>query len=188
MKNKWIMIAGVITAMAVTSVQAIPIVGGISLSGNYTVNGGGDLNIATAFTSFSGVEVTSMGGSYVGAGITATTPGSVTMNTFSFNPFPVLGLSPLWTTTVGTLASFDLFSPISILQPGDNTLTLKGLGILYLAGYDPTPGTWVFTANQGGDSFSFSSSNASVPDGGSTAMLLGAALSAVALLRKKLIA
>jgi len=187
MKNKWIMIAGVITAMAVTSVQAIPIVGGISLSGNYTVNGGGDLDIATAFTSFSGVEVTSMGGSYVGAGITATTPGSVTMNTFSFNPFPVLGLSPMWTTTVGTLASFDLFSPISVVQ-GSDALTLSGVVILHLAGYDPTPGTWVFTANQGGDSFSFSSSNASVPDGGSTAMLLGAALSAVALLRKKLIA
>jgi len=160
MKNRWIMIAGVITAMAVTSVQATPITGGISLSGDYTVNNGGNLNIATAFTSFTGVEVTSMGGSYVGAGITMYTPGSVTMNAFSFNPFPVLGLSPLWTTTMGTLASFDLFSPISVVQ-GSDALTLSGVGILHLAGYDPTPGTWVFTANQGGDSFSFSLSCAS---------------------------
>jgi hypothetical protein len=188
MKNKWIMIAGVITAMAVTSVQAIPITGGISLAGDYAVNAGGNLNAATAFTSFSGVAVKSVAGVYSGAGITMNTPGSVTMNTFSFSSFPVLGLSPLWTTISGTVASFDLFSPISVLQPGDDTLTLKGLGVLYLTGYDATPGNWIFTANQAGGSFSFSSSNGSVPDGGSTAMLLGAALSAVALLRKKLIA
>jgi hypothetical protein len=187
MKNKWIMIAGVITAMAVTSVQAIPIVGGISLSGDYTVNAGGNLNTATAFLTFTGVEVTSMGGSYVGSGVTLTTPGSVTMNIFSFNPFPALGLSPLWTTVSGTLASFDLLSLISVVQGGD-ALTLRGTGMLYLAGYDATPGSWLFTANQGGGSFSFSSSNSSIPDGGSTVMLLGAALSALALLRKKLIA
>lgn len=182
------MIAGVITAMAVTSVQAIPITGGISLAGDYAVNDGGNLNIATAFTSFTEVAVKSVAGVYSGAGITLNTAGSVTMNTFSFNPFPVLGLTPLWTTTVGTLASFNLFSPISILQPGDDTLTLKGFGMLYLTGYDATPGNWIFTANQAGGSFSFSSSNGSVPDGGSTVMLLGAALSALALLRKKLIA
>jgi hypothetical protein len=186
MKNKWIMIAGVITAMAVTSVQAIPITGGISLAGTYTTDTG-NLNTADAFTSFSQVYVANVAGSFLGAGITMYSPGSVVMSIFSFNPFPAAGVPTLWKTVAGTFASFTLSSPISIVQ-GNDALTLRGVGTLNLTGYDATPGNWIFTANQAGGSFSFSSSNGSVPDGGSTAMLLGAALSAVALLRKKLIA
>ena len=178
MKNSLVkcLVAGAAVAcLGTMTVQAIPITGGISLAGNYTV-GGGDLNVATAFTAINNVQVTSVGGNFAGVGITLNTPGSVVQNTFSFNPFPGGGLVPLWYTVSGTAASFDLISLTSLLQPGDNTLTLKGTGILHLASYDNTPGSWVFTANQTGGSFSFSSSNGSVPDGGTTVLLLGLAM------------
>jgi hypothetical protein len=97
------------------------------------------------------------------------------MNPFTFSPFPVGGVNPLWTVTVGlNTYSFSLSSPISISQPGDNTLELKGTGTLMATGFDNTPGTWIFTGNQGGGTFSYSSSNAArVPDGGASIALLG---------------
>ena len=168
--------AGLLTV----SVQAVQISGGLSLAGGYVVNTG-DLNTATAFSSFSNVITTSASGSY--AGIAAGT--AVTMTPFSFNPFPVAGVTPLWSLTATPTTSFDLLSPISVDQPGDNSLELRGSGWLKMAGFEDTKGTWIFTANQGGGTFSFSSSNAAVPDGGSTAVLLGLALLGVAAVRRK---
>jgi hypothetical protein len=181
---KYMACAAVTLGLAAT-VQAVPITGGISMAGDYTVNTG-NLNTATAFSSFSDVMVTSVAGSYLGAGITMNTPGSVTMSTFTFNPFPGGGVIPLWITTMGTLAQFDLTSLTSRIQTGNDALELRGTGILKLTGFDNTPGSWIFTANQGGGTFSFSSSNAAIPDGGVTAILLGAALSGLALIRRKL--
>src|SRR5437763_609315 len=102
--------------------QAGPIVGGISLAGTYVTNTG-NLNIATAFTSFPGVIVTSVSGSYTGVGTLGSSP-SVTMNPFSFNPFSS-SVTPLWIfiAPISTY-SFDLTVLSSRLQPGDNTLTL----------------------------------------------------------------
>ena len=184
---------GVISsALFSQSAQAIPITGGISLGGAYTTNTG-NLNTATAFTSFSNVFVTSVSGAYAATGV-GTGPGSpmVTQNAFSFNPFngPVV---PLWTfTSGGRTYSFDLTSLISRVQPGDDTLDLRGTGILRITGagpsYDPTVGSWVFTANQGGGTFSFSSSNAALPEGGATVLMLGMAVGGIGLIRRKLMA
>ena len=41
---------------------------------------------------------------------------------------------------------------------GPTFLILSGSGTFHLAGFDPTPGTFVFTANQSGPTFSFSAS------------------------------
>ena len=49
-----------------------------------------------------------------------------------------------------------------------------------------TTGTWLFTANQGGGTFSFSSSDGAVPDGGSALILFGLALGGLEALRRKL--
>lgn len=169
------------------SLHAVQITGGISLAGGY-ITDTGDLNTATAFTSFTSVNVPvgGLSGSYLAPGVNLSiaTPGSIQMNGFSFSPFtPVI---PLW-LTVGTqtAASFDL-SDISWSRPAANMLVVTGNGMLYLAGFEATRGTWVFSANQAGGTFSFSSSNAAVPDGGTTALLLGSALAGVALLRRKL--
>jgi hypothetical protein len=166
--------------------QAVPITGGISLAGGYATDTG-NINTAKAFTSFSSVIVTSVSGSYTGVP-TAGNPGSpsVTMNPFSFNPFSA-SVTPLWTfMSAGSTYSFDLTVLSSRLQPGDNTLTLKGTGTLNITNFDPTPGTWVFTANQASDTFSFSSSNGAVPDSGSAVALLGIALAGIEGVRRAL--
>jgi hypothetical protein len=176
-------LAAVLIGAAFTSQQinAAPITGGISLSGGYTVNTG-NLNTATAFSSFSGVTVSSTSGSFTAV----TTGGAVTMNPFTFAPFPVGGVVPLWSTTAGSTASFDLTSLTSLQQPGDGSLTIKGTGTLHLTGFSNTPGSYLFTANSLGGTFSFSSSNAALPDGGMTMALLGVALASVEGLRRKL--
>ena len=167
------------------SVQAGSITGGISLAGNISFNTG-NVNTATAAT-FSAGQVTSVAGSYVGQGIVMNTAGTVSFpnSPLVFSPFAAN--SPLWTTaTTSGSASFDLTSLTQDLQPGDNTLTLKGTGTLHLTGFSDTAGNWILTANSLGGTFSFSSSNGAIPDGGTTAILLGAALSGLALLRRKL--
>lgn len=169
------LIAAAALLALVTTASAVPISGGISLDGAYTVNTG-NLNTATAFTSFSNGQVSSYsaGSSFAIAGVLVGDASNVLMTPFSFNPFggPV---APLWLTTVGPAAAFNLTS-LSILFQGADTLALTGQGTLFLAGFDPTPGNWVFTANQAGGSFSWSSSNSPVPEGGTTAALLGGAL------------
>ena len=185
---KYVVPAGFLLGFTL-SVQAIPIVGGVSLSGNVTYPVA-DIDLATAFQSFSGVTVASVSGSYAVAGVE---PGTVvSMSAFSFNPFAPAGVIPLWQTTSGTAASFDLLSLGPVIQ-GNGFLILTGEGTLHLDGFDNTPGYWRFSSQQGDTTFSFSSSNgaltpvnAGVPDGGTTVMLLGAALSGLALIRRKL--
>jgi len=166
--------------------QAGPIVGGISLAGTYVTNTG-NLNTATAFTSFPVVLVFSVSGSYTGVPTGLSSP-VVTMTPFTFNPLNFsTPINPLWTFMfAGNTYSFDLTVLSSRLQPGDNTLTLKGTGTLNITGFDPTPGDWVFTANQRSDTFSFSSSNGAVPDSGSAVALLGIALAGIEGVRRAL--
>jgi hypothetical protein len=155
--------------------------GGISFGGSYTTDTG-NLNTANAFTSFPMVFVVSVSGDY------STVPmfTSVTQNAFSFDPFTP-SISPLWTfMSGGNTYSFDLVT-LSIDQQGHNTLALSGTGNLDITGFDTTPGMWVFTANQAGGTFSFSSSNASVPEGGSGLILLGLGLAGLEALRRKFV-
>ena len=85
---KYVVPAGFLLGFTL-SVQAIPIVGGISLSGNVTYPVA-DIDSATAFQSFSGVTVSSVSGSYFDAGVVAGT--AVNMSAFSFNPFAPAGV------------------------------------------------------------------------------------------------
>jgi hypothetical protein len=178
----------VATVALAISVQATQITGGLSLAGGYTVDTG-NLNTANAFTSFSNVQITGVSGSYAGAGLPIGVANSVTMTPFTFSPFgPVV---PLWQVAGGggTNAAFNLMALTGVFKNVPNSLTLTGTGMLTLTGFEATFGTWIFTANQDeqAGTFSFSSSNAArAPDGGTTALLLGSAMAALALVRRKL--
>lgn len=170
----------------VSAVKATQINGEISLSGTYTINGTNFkpydpiLNPlgATAFTGFSSVEVESAAGDYAG-----TVGDVVTHNAFSFTPFS--GPITLWTfTDGGTTYSFTL-NDLDVDYRATKSLVLSGTGFASITGFDSTPGDWTFTANTGGGTFSFSSTN-SVPDGGATAMLLGVGLLGIGAMRRKM--
>lgn len=169
-----------ISALLNQQASAIPIVGEVSFSGSYTIDNA-NLAAATKFNSFTGVTVSANPtGDYAGlAG------SSVTHSAFSFAPFPVGGVVPLWTIPSSAGTSFDLLS-LNIVLQNSTALLLTGTGISHKAGKDNTPGTWILSANTLGSTFSFSSTNSSVPDGGTTVALLGMGLVAVEGMRRKL--
>jgi len=69
-----------------------------------------------------------------------------------------------------------------------NTLTITGTGIVSGNGFDPTSMDWSFTTQSAGGhtrlNFSFSANGIAVPDGGTTVMLLGAALGVLGMARR----
>jgi VPDSG-CTERM motif len=173
-------------ALCVQQAQAVSIQGGISLGGGFTTDTG-DLNTAHTliFGTFPTVFITSVSGSYSGVPTGPGTPPSLTQNPVTFDPFTV-PVIPLWSFTyLGVTYSFELLHGF-IANRGPDTLTLQGAGILMITGYDPTPGFWILTANQAAGTFSFSSSNSAVPDGGMTVVMLGLALCGIGMIRRKL--
>lgn len=110
---------------------------------------------------------------------------TATYSNFTYSPF--VPISPLWALTSFPV-SFDLLAVSSIDETGTG-LILTGTGTILALGYDPTPGTWSFSADQANAStlFTFSSQTApSVPDGGTTVALLGFSLLGLHGLRRKL--
>lgn len=175
-----------ISALFSQHASAIPIVGEISFAGFYTVNNP-NLALATSFNSFSGVTV-GLGATGATGDYAPLSGADVTMTPFSFDPFPVGGVVPLWTIPSSPGTSFDLLA-LNVAFESPTALLLTGTGIAHKTGRDNTPGTWILSANTLGSTFSFSSTNASVgnrvPDGGTTVALLGMGLVAVEGLRRK---
>jgi hypothetical protein len=169
----------------VIAAQAIPITGSIDMSGTATLNST-FLGSATAATAFTGVTV---GGAPTGA-FAGTFGASVTWSGFSW-PSNIL-VSPLRTFVFGANTySFDLAN-VSVFSQSNNFLNLTGFGTLHVTGFDDTPGLWTFTiSNPTGGAhanfqFTFANSQtaAGVPDGGTTVMLLGSALTVIDLIRE----
>ncbi len=83
--------------------------------------------------------------------------------------------------------TFDLLSSTVVTQNAQ-FLSISGTGIVSGNGFDPTAMEWSFTAQNAGGRprtiFSFSANGVAVPDGGTTVMLLGAALGALGLARR----
>jgi hypothetical protein len=183
MKNniiKYMACAAMALGLAAT-VQAAQITGGVSLGGGTLTTDSGNLNGAHSL-SFSGITtVVNASGSYTGI-----LGDQVEMFNLTFNPAPLSG-TPVWLTTPGGVAYYFLITSLNIDNQTSSVLDLSGTGTLHIDGDTDTIGGWVFTANSLGDTFSFSSSNGvNVPDGGTTALLLGTALSAMGLIRRKL--
>jgi hypothetical protein len=169
-------------AFCVQQAQAVPITGGISFGGDFTPNTG-DLNTATSISFTSFVFATSVSGSYSSVPTFDLSLGII-HNPITFDPFTA-PVTPLWSFTyMGLTYSFDLLS--LTFDRGPDTLTLDGSGTLMIDGYDATPGSWIMTLNQADGSFSFSSSNGAVPDGGMTVIMLGLGLCGIGMIRRKL--
>ena len=110
----------------------------------------------------------------------------VQMFNLTFNPAPLSG-TPVWLTSPGGVQYWFLITSLNIDKQTSLELDLSGTGTLHIDGFTDTQGIWAFGANSASSTFSFSSSyGVPVPDGGVTAILLGAALSALGLIRRKL--
>jgi hypothetical protein len=186
MKTKWIITAAATALLGFSAtVQATPITGSIGFLGSFTQVGGtaGNLGTATSFTINSPALV----------GATDDLTGA-TLNSFvasvNVNPAtPMIG--QLWSVLVGvTTYTFQVTTEAQTLGAGNTTLTLAGSGILKDGtAADDTAGDWTLAFGVSGASFRYLSTSANtVPDGGTTVLLLGAALSGLGLLRKKLAA
>jgi|SRR5665213_3690197 len=182
-----------ITGFAV-SLQAtpIPITGNISFSGTSTINGSSFVT-ATAFTKFENVFVgapSALSGSYVG-----TSGAPVTMTPFTWSPPSAsTPLNPLWTFVFGgDTYSFDL-SVLNVDFAGPTGLLLSGTGTAIITGpgldFVNTTGAWNLSAQTLNlATFTFSSTTTvpavAVPDGGTTATMLGGSLFGLALINRK---
>jgi len=177
MRKTFLPLLGTLTAalMAANFSLAIPITGSVDFSGGASLNGT-TLDNATQVLTWTSVNVTPFGVT-IGSALDSTiNPGDAVAMTgpWSFNS----GRSALW--MVGGFV-FDLQTSGVIEQTVD-FISVKGYGMLSGNGFDPTPGTWFFTsqgAGIGNGNFSFSAATlaqtTAVPDGGTTALLFGAA-------------
>jgi VPDSG-CTERM motif len=174
----------------VTSLHAIPITGYINIGtksgGNNWVGNVNNVNTITTIVSFGDAVITSATLALANAGPNGST---ITMGEPLDFATPTIN-NPLWQSVNGW--SFTLSPPIGVTRTGD-TLRLSGVGVIKApveSGYDDTVGEWTWSGELNGTSFfTFSSTTTpgvSVPDGGMTVALLGAALSGLALLRRKL--
>jgi VPDSG-CTERM motif len=188
MKNK-LLIAGAVAAFVAfgITVQAVPITGEIGFSGTnltFTAN-------SVTFIGSASVDTGAAGPSGSWAPTAGASPVTFTSIT-SFTPLAPSPVSPLWSFVSGGLTyQFNLTSLTVVADIPGTILALTGLGTATISGgvFDPTPATWSLTATAGGPiNFEFDSGNTAVPDGGMTVTLLGAALSGLALFRKKVMA
>jgi hypothetical protein len=188
MKSKLIKfsVVAVVAASLSVAAQANPITGTINFDGSATSDNPNFL-LATEFTSFSSVTVVS-GASGTYGGVAGGTAVSMP-NALFFSPVTV-PVSPLWTFTIGaTTYDFNLTS-MTVSYESATQIDLSGSGTLQVTGYTDTPGQWELSANNvgGAAEFGFTSSNVAsgVPDGGTTVLLLGAALAGLWLLQRRL--
>jgi hypothetical protein len=165
------LIIGAVMALGfAANVSATSISGGIAFGGGARPDTG-DWDTATAVdfsNSSPNAVVTETSGSYAGLPLFTT---GATFNDFAFSP--VLSPNPvvLWSIVVGPTTYDFVMDTVSVEAQGNNALQLRGFGWLRITGFDDTYGQWDFTGQQTGSVFSFSASNAAVPEPGSLALL-----------------
>lgn len=92
---------------------------------------------------------------------------------FTYSPLTVS--NPIWSFTSGANTATFSLSSISFIDESAAGVVLRGTGTATLTGKDASLGSWSFSADNSGTAFFAWSSTATVPDGGSTALLMGAA-------------
>jgi hypothetical protein len=183
-------------ALFAGTAQAVPIVGSIGFAGSYSQVGGVVGNLMTA----SSMQINTV------FAINSTGQfgplGSVVLNAFVSTVGVNGNLGPnhapffnqntpsdqLWSITVGgvTTYTFTVMSESQVFTAA-NAIDLQGSALVSDGNpADNTAGTWTLNFGNSGSSFTWNSTSATVPDAGSTAMLLGGAMSIFGLLRKKL--
>jgi hypothetical protein len=194
---KYLACAAVALGLA-SAVQGAAITGGVLFNGDFTSNGSGPaLNTATVLTMLNDPSFSLSGsGTFAGAGV-----GNIQSFTMPYYVFPAGGgaLSPslagqvMWIIKMGSVNyTFTVTSETQTWNPGANggILNMQGAGNFSDDAADPTAaGTWNIAWTSSGAQFSFAGTDTvgtGVPDGGLTIMLLGTALSGLALLRRKL--
>jgi hypothetical protein len=170
------------------TVQAIPYINGsISFNGVPVFDNPSDLSSATAFTAINSVTVAV--GQQIGDYAAIPDRTTASFSAFIFKP-PTTPLIPLWDVTYnGITWSFDATSMVAHFNSAMQIWNLGGNGIAHMTGEADTPGQWNLTAGKQGISFFLGSGSAAqqvqAPDDGTTGLLLGFALSGLALGRMK---
>lgn len=204
-------LGGVVAAAAVTSAQAAPIIGDVSVQGaginnialyngpgygslvtnantTSTLDFGGNTNGGGGQLAVSGCS--SGGGSNIATAIGGTicTTGSPNGTIADLVNIPN-AVGPAFSLanwiTIGGL-TVDLTALTLIDRTVTTALTLKGNGLLKAGGFDNTVGTWTLTANNSNTTFSWSGSVGAtrVPEPGSLA-LIGLALAGFGFARRR---
>jgi hypothetical protein len=202
MKNKLIRLAVVAAASAtiLQTVHATPISGNIGFNGNAVLDTS-SANTATEVISWNTSTVGGDSGTFATMGVLANSTAMIN-GPFSFvSSFAAPGMS-FWTVTGsgGIVFTFNLLSSVIYSQGGgflnvniSGTVSASGPGS---AGLDMTPFSGTFSVSnpsqngtaQFSQNLQFFPPTSAVPDGGTTVLILGASLSGLALIRRKLVA
>ncbi len=142
--------------------QADTIYGYTSFSGTFESDNAA-LDLATKFTNFSNVVVSTDGGTYDYAAI----PGgyAVNLDTFTFDPnVGGAGIAGIWDINYsGVDYSYTMLTS-QVDFEGTNQLTLSGTGTASITGYDDTESIWFMSATGTGDTSTFTLSTLVPPD------------------------
>jgi opacity protein-like surface antigen len=182
MKNIFTLtVAAAVLVLAAQATQAIPVTGAIGFTGQAGYNTG-SVGTATAVSTWYNTQVNGDSGSFsvlpLNSSVTIAAPWSFTTTS---------AIPSFWTAGGFT---FELLSSWITAQ-GTGFVVVNGTGLVTAPGYDATTLSWSFssqdpTVTDSPASWTFSASSKSVPDGGTTMLLLGATLSGIAMIKRKL--
>ena len=198
MKTKWIITAAAAALLGFSAtVQAVPIQGSIQFNGTGVFSFAGPQTTLTFDNDWAvTTPVPTLDYALVPQG-TAVTFKPLVFTGTGAGATLVAPIIPLWTFTIGLVTySFDLsaLSDATVTTVGlIKSVSINGSGTAHKTGFTDTLALWSLSGSGTNLILNVGSQNTTatgvgVPDGGTTVLLLGAALSGLGLLRKKLAA